>query len=666
MKYLLLLLIPVLLGSCLPGFRTPKITEKYPTYSKGDLGITWQPEYTTAKIWAPTAEAVKMHLYGHDIRNLQQQTFFLKKAKQGVWEIRLKGNQKGKYFTFQVKNNGQWLEETPSPWAKAAGTNSKRGQIINPKETLPEGWIEEVKPPLASVSQAIIYELHLRDLTTDSNSGITHKGKYLGLTEINTKNPDGLPTGIDHIKQLGVTHVHLLPVFDFKSVDEELPPIQRKYNWGYDPELYNVPEGSYASNPADATNRILEFKKMILALHQNGLRVVMDVVYNHTGGPLESAAFNKIEPGYFYRYDQNNNPSNASGCGNETASERSMVRQFILESVCYWAKEYHIDGFRFDLMGIHDIQTMNEISRALHQIDPQIILYGEGWTSGPSPLQDSLRAIKANTAQLDRIAVFSDELRDGLKGSVFDQKDKGFVSGKTGMTESVKFGIIGATNHPQVNFNQVNYSKNPWAAQPTQCINYADCHDNNTLWDKLSASSANTSEDNRQRMHKLALGIVLTAQGIPFLHAGTEFCRSKKGVENSFESPDSINSIPWNLKTRNLGVVAYVKGLIELRKLHPAFRMPTAELIAKHLEFLKSPNPEHFIAYRINNYANGDNWANILVLLNAGDDRTSIELPPGNWTQVVSDTHVKEAGIKSFRGTRISVPAYSMMVLRSE
>ncbi|MEI9909114.1 MAG: type I pullulanase [Bacteroidota bacterium] len=439
--------------------------------------------------------------------------------------------------------------------------------------------------------------MHVRDASIAANSGIKNKGKFLGLTETGTTNAEGLSTGLDHLKELGVTHVHLLPSYDFYSVDETKLD-NPQYNWGYDPLNYNTPEGSYSTDPANGAVRIKEFKQLIKTFHENGLRVVMDVVYNHTM-LTEDSYFNQLVPGYYYRQTADGKFSNATACNNETASERAMMRKFMLESVKYWVKEYHVDGFRFDLMGVHDIVTMNLISSELHKIKPDILLYGEGWTAGACPLPDSLRAIKANAAKLDRIAVFSDDIRDGIKGSVFENKDRGFASNKPGMEESIKFGIVAACKHPQVDYSKVNYSKAPYAAQPYNTVTYAECHDNHVLWDKLAISAPDATEAQRKQMHKLALSIVLTSQGISFLHAGTEFLRSKKGNENSYNAGDSINAIDWSLKSKNKDVVDLVKGLIKMRKEHPAFRMTTAEEIAKNIQFLdKLPCGSSWLYYQ--------------------------------------------------------------------
>ncbi|HET9429640.1 MAG TPA: type I pullulanase [Chitinophagaceae bacterium] len=434
------------------------------------------------------------------------------------------------------------------------------------------------------------------------------------------------------MKELGITHVHLLPFYDINSVDESKPE-KAQYNWGYDPLNYNVPEGSYSTNALDGATRIRELKQMIKTFHENGLRVVMDVVYNHTA-LTETSNFNQLVPGYFYRQAADGKYSNATACGNETASERKMVRKFILESMKYWAKEYHIDGFRIDLMGVHDIETMNLISRELHKVNPGILLYGEGWTAGSSPLPDSLRALKKYAHKLDRIAVFSDDIRDGIKGHVFKLEEKGFVSGNLSLVESVKFGIVASVSHPQVQYPLVNYSTAPYAFQPWQTVTYAECHDNHTLWDRLLISAPSLDEKIRTEMHKLALSIVLTSQGISFLHAGTEFLRSKHGIENSFESPDSINCIDWSLKSRNLGVFKYVKGLIKMRLDHPAFRMPDSKQIRDNIHF-KEGSDTGTIVYTINGAAVGDPWRRIIVLLNGNSVSSTIDLPTGSWKTTI-------------------------------
>ena len=618
------------------------IYDSYPVYKGTDLGLTYSKTQSTFRIWAPTAEKAQLIFYKDGTGGVAESTVDMKRAVDGVWYSQIPADLKGKFYVFRVQINGAWLQEVPDPYAKSVGVNGKRAMVVDLKETNPAGWEKDKSPVFKNKTDAIIYELHVRDASIAENSGIKNKGKYLGLTETGTKNAERLSTGLDHIKELGITHVHLLPVFDFYSIDESKPD-QPQYNWGYDPLNYNVPDGSYSTNPYDGVTRIKEFKQMVQAFHKNGLRVVMDVVYNHTR-LTDDSYLNQLVPGYYYRQTTDGKFSNATACGNETASERYMMRKFMLESVLYWVKEYHIDGFRFDLMGVHDIETMNLISRELHKIKPDILLYGEGWTAGSSPLPDSLRALKKYAYRLDRIAVFSDDIRDGIKGSVFEHEDKGFASGKAGMEESVKFGIVASCQHPQVDYSKVNYSKAAYSAQPWNTITYCECHDNHVLWDKLAISASSVKESKRRQMQMLALSIVLTSQGIPFLHAGSEFLRSKKGVENSFESPDSINAINWSLKTDDTFLVNYVRRLIKMRKAHPAFRMINADQIKKNIEFLPG-QPANIVAYTINGANVNDSWKKIIVFLSGNMGRRTVTLPKGKWKNVIWDNDFGEVEI---------------------
>jgi pullulanase len=622
--------------------QTDTAYNKYPVYNGTDLGLTYSSRQSSFRIWSPPATNAQLLIYADGVADKPSNTIPMKKSTGGTWVAVLPGDQKGKFYAFRVYINKQWLNAVPDPYAKAVGVNGKKGMIIDLKQTNPSGWDKDTSTTYATSplskktreawaeTDAIIYELHVRDASIATNSGITNKGKFLGLTEKGTKNKEGLSTGLDHLKELGVTHVHLLPSYDFYSVDETKPD-KPQYNWGYDPLNYNTPEGSYSTDAYNGAVRIREFKQLIKTFHENGLKIVMDVVYNHTMLTGDSY-FNQLVPGYYYRHTPDGKFSNATACNNETASERTMMRKFMIESVKYWVQEYHIDGFRFDLMGVHDIATMNLISQELHKLKPDILLYGEGWTAGASPLPDSLRALKANAAKLDRIAVFSDDIRDGIKGSVFENFDRGFASGKPGMEESIKFGIVAACRHPQVNYSKVNYSKAPYAAQPYNTVTYTECHDNHVLWDKLAISAADATEEQRREMHKLALSIVLTSQGISFLHAGTEFLRSKKGNENSYNAGDSINAIDWSLKTKNKDVFEYVKTLIKLRKDHPAFRMTTTARIAANLKFLDHQQ-ESVVAYTINGTPVNDPWQNILVVFNGSNDKATFSLPPvrGKW-----------------------------------
>lgn len=653
----------MLLSTCADMPEEYATYEDYPVYEGDELGVRYTSEATQFRLWSPAIEAARVHIYENYIGGDAVQSLELGRSEGGTWLGILEGDHAGKYYTFQVQSAGVWLEEKPDPYARAVGTNGRRGMILDLDTTDPENWENDRRRQTANPTDAIVYELHIRDLSIAGNSGIQNQGKFLGLAETGTKSPDGRSTGLDHIKDMGITHVHILPAFDFRSIDES-DPAKYRYNWGYDPQHYNVPEGTYSTDPVDGAVRIREFKQMVQAFHQAGIGVILDVVYNHTGD-TEHSVFNQLVPGYYYRHWEDGRFSDASACGNETASERAMVRNYIIESVKYWADEYHLDGFRFDLMGIHDIETMNAVSAALRAIDPSILVYGEGWTAGDSPLPYEERALKRFTHQLDGVAAFSDNIRDGIKGHVFTPDDRGFASGKPGLKETIKFGIVASTDHPQVDYEAVEWLDEPkaWAAAPTQTMTYVSCHDNHTLWDRLLNSHPDASEEDRISMQKLAGAMVLTSQGISFLHAGVEMLRTKYGVENSFESPDSINRIDWARKTQYADVVDYFKGLIALRKNHPAFRMTTTEMLQEHLQFLDTEG-DNFIAYTINGNANGDSWSNILILLNGALDPQPFTLPEGNWTPVLNENGYGEEGHgSSFNGT-INIPASTALIFK--
>lgn len=616
---ILLLITSVLVNSIwaqAPAF------EQWPVYARNDLGISYSPGATTFKIWAPLAQAARLLLYKEPTGG-QGRIIDMLQGQSGSWQVAIPENCEGLYYTFQVYNKTSlgynWSQEVSDPYAVATGVNGVRAAVVDLAKTDPPGWDRSRLLIGAPNAPAIIYELHIRDASMDASSGIVQKGKYVGLTETGTKNKFGASTGLDHLVSLGVTHIHLLPFFDFRSSDES--SVKPPYNWGYDPLHYNTPEGTYATTVSDPAVRIRELKKMILAFHQRGLKVVMDVVYNHTG-LTETSHFEQLVPGYYYRQKPDGSFSNASACGNETASERPMFRKFMLESLLFWINEYHIDGFRFDLMGIHDITTMNEMAATLRQHRPDILLYGEGWTAGSSPLPDSLRALKGQVSRLEGIAVFGDEFRDGIKGSVFDFHQPGFVSGAFDNISSIQFGLVGAVAHPQIDYSKVNYSKNAYATSPRQMIAYADCHDNHTLWDRLSLSAATYSSDERKKMHRLALAMVLTSQGTPFLHAGSEFLRTKKENENSYNAPDTINAIDWNLKTLHQDNVRMVEALIDMRKQHPAFQLDDP---AARLRFLDSL-PKECIAFVIDTKGLSDSWKKVMVLFNASKEARSIKL----------------------------------------
>ncbi len=639
--------------------------EQYPTYTGDDLGLTYSPDMSRFKLWSPVAKRVTLHVYKTGDGDDRIESIDLSSGNQGVWEVTVKRDLRGLFYTFQVETDSLTLAETPGIYAKAVGVNGKRAGILSGTDTHPAGWENDRRPSLASISDAVIYELHVRDYTIHPSAGSKYPGKYLGLAEKGTRSPTGQITGIDHLKDLGVTHVHLLPVFDYRSVNEaKLDSPQ--FNWGYDPQNYNVPDGSYATNPFDPAVRIREFKQMVQAMHEAGLRVVMDVVYNHTG-ETDGSNFNREVPGYYYRHTEDGNWSDAAACGNETASERAMMRKYIIESCAWWVKEYHIDGFRFDLMGIHDIETMNALTDTLLAIEPSLLFYGEGWTAGKSPLPDSVRALKANTADLKRFAAFSDDLRDGLKGSVFDEHATGFVNGGKGVEQSIRFGIVAATEHPQVNYAAVNYSKAPWAREPWQCINYVSCHDNHTLADKLQISGQGAfSEQQLQNMDKLANGIVLTSQGIPFLHAGEEMMRTKKGVENSFNRPDSINAIDWRWKDTYRDIYGHYQALIKLRKAHPEFRLPTTKDIQEQLSFIETD--QGVVAYTVDGSSSGDNWETSVVIANGTQAAVTVSLPTGTWSQVYAGTwkNGQPAVDRGFISRKVRVEPLTLTVLTRE
>lgn len=610
-------------------------------------------------LWAPTAQKTKLLIYSNGVSGNPERAISMEKKQDGYWKAVVKGNLEGKFYTFSIKHNGKWLKETPGINAKAVGLNGNRAAIINMDKTDPADWANDKRPPLKSFTDIIIYEMQHRDFSVSPNSGIVNKGKFIALTENGTTNGLGFSTGIDHLKELGITHVHILPSYDFGSIDESKLEIN-KYNWGYDPKNYNVPEGSFSTNPSDPASRIREFKQMVQALHGNGIRVILDVVYNHTY-VNDGSNFSLTAPGYFYRYNQDRSYSNASGCGNETASEKEMMRRFMVESVMYWVNEFHIDGFRFDLMGIHDIETMNLLRQELDIIDPSLFIYGEGWTAGGSPLDEKLRAVKSNGLKMPRIAVFSDDLRDAVKGHWNDHKAPGMAGSKPGLEESVKFGIVGAIEHPQVDYTKVNYSKAPYANNPDEVINYVSCHDDMCLNDKLKASAEkDVTAETLIKRNKLAQTIIFTSQGVPFMLSGEEIYRNKKGISNTFESPDSVNQLDWSAKGKYYDVFSYYCNLIQLRKQHPAFRMNKAEDVRKNLQFIDMPE-KCMTGFILKDNANGDKWENILVIHNGNDHPVEISLPQGKWTTIANDGVIALNGLGVEEG-KVIVAASSSFI----
>ncbi|MCD5415427.1 MAG: type I pullulanase, partial [Clostridiales bacterium] len=628
-------------------------------YYGDDLGAVYSKGKTTFRVWAPTASKVNLLLFEEGIGGETRQKEAMNRDIKGTWISQLDGDVKGIFYVYEVHINNS-INEVTDPYAKAVGVNGRRAMVVDLSLTNPIGWDNLTKPSLENFTDAIIYELHVRDLSIHQNSGIANAGKFLGIIEEGTKSSEGKKTGLDHMKELGITHLHLLPVFDFRSIDETTLE-KNNFNWGYDPQNYNVPDGSYSTNPYCGVTRIKEFKKMVQGLNENGIRVIMDVVYNHTGHTANSH-LNLLVPEYFHRFTTDGDFSNGSGCGNEIADERSMVRKMIVDSVVFWATEYKIDGFRFDLMGLHDIETMNLIREELYKVDPAIIIYGEGWTASSTPLPSNRQALKVNAPKLSGIAMFSDDIRDGIKGHVSNDKDAGFANGGLDFEESVKFGIVASTEHDQIDCSKVNYSKAPWANEPSQAINYVSAHDDLTLWDKIAITNPEDSKEERIKMHNLSNAIVLTSQGIPFLHAGVEMLRTKGGDHNSYQSPDSVNKIDWSRKATYNQVFQYHKGLIELRKQRPAFRMTSTDDIQKHLRFIEMPR-ENMVGYTLIDSANGDEWETIAVLFNANTEDIEVTLPAEGWGVVVNGKVAGTEIIERISQNKVIVPARTAMVL---
>ena len=612
--------------------------------------VEYSPKATTFQLTtSPDVKKVNVVITDNDSDTAGQLVKSMKRVGAGKWKLTVKNDLKGKYYVFSVYNQEQ-PDITPGLFAKAVSVNGKRGAIVDLKDTDPEGWADDVRPALKNPCDLVIYEMHHRDFSMDLSSGIKNKGKFLALTE---------PAAIDHLRRLGVNAIHILPSFDFASIDESKPDVAQ-YNWGYDPLNYNVPEGSYSTNAADPKARIREFKQMVQALHKAGIRVILDVVYNHTFD-INGSNFQKTYPDYYFRKTAEGKYSDGSGCGNETASDKQLMRDFMKESVEYWVKEYHIDGFRFDLMGVHDIETMNEIHDVVSKIDPSIYIYGEGWSAGSCAYPQEKLAMKANARELNGIGAFSDEMRDALRGPFSDDTKGGFLAGVPGQEESIKFGIAGAISHPQIDMTKVNYSKTAWTNEPSQMVAYVSCHDDMCLTDRLRASIPYIGDDELIRLDLLAQTAVFTSQGVPFILAGEEMLRDKKGVHNSFRSPDSINRLDWNNLKRYPQVFDYYSGLISLRKQHPAFRMGSADEVRKHLVFLDAP--AGVVAYQLKDNAGGDSWKNIIVILNSQKTPQTVNVPEGSYTMVVANGKVNAGGIGLVSGKTVTVAPQSALIV---
>ena len=613
----------------------------------------YTPTATTFRFFAkPKGKNVVLRLYKEGMGGSPLKTIKLKRDKQqpDFWTATVKGDLKGLFYTVDVSGSKTDWVESPGVFATAVGVNGKRAYIFDRATTDPEGWCCDKRVPTTSPADIIIYEMHHRDFSIDASSGIEHKGKFLALTE---------PKAINHLKTLGVNAVHILPSYDYGSVDETRLS-DNKYNWGYDPVNYNVPDGSYSTDPYKPEVRINEFKQMVQALHKAGIRVILDAVYNHTYD-IDHSNFQRTYPDYYYRKNADGTYSNGSGCGNETASEQPMMRKFMVESVKYWMNEYHIDGFRFDLMGVHDIETMNAIRKAATEIDPQVFIYGEGWSAGSCALPGEQLGMKANIPQMPGIAAFSDDLRDALRGPFSDDTKPAFLAAIPGMEESIKAGIAGMIAHPQVDYSKVNYSSRPYALEPTQMIAYVSCHDDMCLVDRIKASIPGIQTDELIRLDELAQTAVMLSQGVPFMLAGEEMLRDKKGVHNSFESPDDINHLDWNNLNRYPKVFEYYKNLIKLRTNHPAFRLGTAEKVRRHLEFL--PTQDALVAFRLKDHAGNDAWNNIIVILNANKESRLVDIPEGHYTIVACDGVINEDGMGEVQGSQVNVDPQSALIL---
>ena len=616
--------------------------------------VTYTPQQTTFQLFAPAdAKKVVVRIYKDGQGGKALKTIKMTQ-KDGIWTATVAGDLMNKFYTFDMGRG-----ECPGVFAKAVGINGKRGAIIDREKTFPEHWCCDEHPIIKSPADLVIYELHHRDFSI-ARPDAKYPGKFMALTE---------PWAIEHLKSLGVNAVHILPSYDYGSVDETRLS-DNKYNWGYDPVNYNVPEGGYSTNPYDPYCRIREFKEMVNALHEAGIAVILDVVYNHTYD-IEHSNFQRTYPDYYYRKTADGQYSNGSGCGNETASDQPMMRQFMIESVKYWYNEYRVDGFRFDLMGCHDIETMNAIRAELNKLDPSILVYGEGWSAGACALPNEKLGMKANIPQMPGIAAFSDEMRDALRGPFSDDTVSGWLgrlnTHKPGQfagdveVESLKFGIVGGIQHPQVNMKKVNYSQKPWALEPTQMLAYVSCHDDMCLVDRLKASIPKLKEDELIRLDLLAQTAVFTSQGVPFMLSGEELLRTKQGVHNSFESPDSINRLDWSNKERYPQVFKYYSDLIALRRNHPAFRLGDANLVRKHLEFLEAP--DGVVAFQLKNYAGRDDWRNIIVILNPSRKTATVNIPKGMYTVVCKDGEINEDSTEKIFGRRTTVSPQSALIL---
>lgn len=636
--------------------------KQFDIYQGNDLGVTYSSDKSVFRLWAPTAERVQICLYREGQGDCLITSADMIRSKGGTWIFERRSDFHGIYYTYKVTIDGV-TKETVDPYARACGVNGERAMVVDLLSTNPDGFLDEKGPFLASPTDAVVCEISVADITNDVTSGVQHKGKFLGLAECRTKSPDGMPTGLDYLKELGITHVQLMPSYDFGSIDEA-DKVSEQYNWGYDPVNYNVPEGSYSTDPFHGEVRIREMKTMIQAIHKAGMGVIMDVVYNHTYD-IENSCFQKTAPDYFYRTTENGY-SDASACGNEIASEREMVRKYIVESLCYWLTEYHIDGFRFDLMGVLDLETMQVISDTLRKIRPDVLIYGEGWTGGASVYPDEKRALKANISKINGVGAFSDDIRDGIRGHVFYHMETGFINGKEHLENDIRFSVVGASMHPQVDYSAYKYTASgPWAKNPSDVVNYISCHDNLTLWDKLKTTCPNASDEELQAMNRLGAAIVFTSQGIPFFLSGEEFGRTKpienseELCENSYNMPKYTNNIRYDYANANQDLIEYYKGLIAFRKAHAGLRMEKAEQVRMNLNFIDN-NPDNVVAFTIQTEDEI-----LLVVYNANCEMAEIAIPEEGRFQVYIDgTKAGTDILKSIAETATVQPKSALVAVK--
>lgn len=641
----------------LPSYYSTEEFEAEFTYEGNDLGATWSKDSTTFRVWAPTATAVMVNLYesGDPAEPDLIDQLAMTPDVNGTWVLEISGDYNGVYYTYQVDVEGKTVEAC-DPYARTTGVNGRRAMVIDLDSTDPEGWENDTDPHYNDgITDAVIYELHVRDLSIDSSSGIRNKGKFLGLIETGTTNSQGIPTGLDHIKNLGVTHIHLLPSYDYGSIDESKLE-ENNFNWGYDPQNYNVPEGSYSTDPYNGEVRVKEFKQMVKGLHNNGISVIMDVVYNHVYD-TKGFCFNQIVPGFFSRITPMGNYSAGSGCGNDTASEREMVKKYIVDSVNYWADEYHIDGFRFDLVGLIDTETVNEIVATVHEKHPNVIFYGEGWTMDTEVTKEGYTmATQRNSDETPNFAYFSDTIRDAIRGPMTNVTQPGYCSGGSGFGGNIVSCFKGMPS---------------WCKTPTQTINYASCHDNHALFDRITMSTPSNTFEERVRMNNLAAAIVMTSQGTPLFQAGEEMLRSKPLEDgtydhNSYKSPDSVNSLKWdNLNTDIYqDTYRYYQGLIAFRKAHPALRMTDAELVQKSITAITDPKSS-VLAFEIAGGVNGEESDGLYVIFNPRNEAVTKELPEGQWTIYINGEDAGTTALGTAEGT-VTVEPISAMVLVKE